>query len=104
MTARAGVRLSWAALLLTAAACLGGDPPSARPRTGPAPQPRLDGHGDPLPPGAFARIGTTRLWTRCKTPPLAYSPDGKLIASGEYDGKVHLWDPATGKDLLCLDG
>lgn len=44
---------------------------------------------------------------------LAYSPDGRLLASasielfdtGEsrYDRRIHLWDAATGRELLTLD-
>jgi WD40 repeat protein len=30
---------------------------------------------------------------------VAYSPDGKTLASGSYDKTIKLWDVATGKEL-----
>ncbi len=64
--------------------------------------PRTDDYGDPLPPGAVARLGTVRLrhvlrdgsGASC----VAFSPDGKTLVSG---GDVGLcaWDVATGKNL-----
>jgi RNA polymerase sigma factor (sigma-70 family) len=35
---------------------------------------------------------------------IAYTSDGKLVASGSQDGTVRLWDPATGKEVHRLDG
>jgi WD40 repeat protein len=35
---------------------------------------------------------------------VAYSPDGKSIASGNDDGTVKLWDPATGLERCTLVG
>jgi WD40 repeat protein len=35
---------------------------------------------------------------------LAFSPDGKLLAAGEVDKHVRVWDSGTGKQLALLDG
>jgi RNA polymerase sigma factor (sigma-70 family) len=36
---------------------------------------------------------------------LAFSPDGKTLAAGEWDGgKVHVWDAGTGKEIKTLQG
>ncbi|HEY7427195.1 MAG TPA: hypothetical protein VH682_23375 [Gemmataceae bacterium] len=56
-----------------------------------------DALGDPLPPEARARLGTTRFWQR-GIPGFAFSPDGKtLVSSGEDD--VYVWDLLTGREV-----
>jgi WD40 repeat protein len=58
-----------------------------------------DLHGDPLPPGAVARLGTARFRPGRGTWALAYSGDGKLLASAHDDNHIELWEAATGKHL-----
>ena len=98
------------ALLLACVAGLGlggaswrGTPPAPPHEEGlsqPAPR-RLDCQGDPLPPGAVARLGSARWRHGGQVYGLAYSPDGKVLATGG-SRDVQLWDVRTGKELRRL--
>jgi RNA polymerase sigma factor (sigma-70 family) len=57
-------------------------------------QSRVDGDGNPLPPGALARLGTTKL--RPMASALAFRDDRTLVTCGSYR-IVRFWDVATGK-------
>src|SRR4051812_9423465 len=60
--------------------------------------PALDRHGDPLPAGAIARLGTSRFRTGGYTPGAQMSPDGRLIAVSVGQG-FRLFDTTTGKEV-----
>src|SRR5205823_3534926 len=58
---------------------------------------RVDLYGDPLPPGAVARLGTIRL-RHHDASGVTFSKDGKrLISFSSWDGAVCVWDAASGK-------
>jgi hypothetical protein len=71
------------------------------------PKPGADLYGDPLPPGAVARLGTTRfrmgMWPKQLTP----SPDGKLlVTAGHNNGEAEyltVWDAATGRGVRRVE-
>jgi RNA polymerase sigma factor (sigma-70 family) len=68
------------------------------------PSPRfLDPDAGPLPADAVARIGSPRLRHAGDVTELAYSPDGKWLASvstSHADATARVWDAATGKEQL----
>ncbi len=66
--------------------------------------PRMDRHGDALPDGALARMGTLRLRHGGRVRSVAVSPDGKLFASSAADRTVRIWQAATGKELHRFQG
>ncbi|HEV3259802.1 MAG TPA: WD40 repeat domain-containing protein [Gemmataceae bacterium] len=56
------------------------------------------------PPGALAQLGRPHSGHDSAVDSVAFSPDGKRLAAASYDRKIHLWDPATGKEVLQLVG
>src|SRR5262249_13347197 len=75
------------ALILTCAAAPADDAPAK------------DAYGDPLPAGALARLGPTRLrHPGGAVSSLAYLPDGKGIVSAGAGPNVVLWDVSDGKE------
>src|SRR5436305_2885444 len=65
-------------------------------------KPAVDLHGDALPAGAIARLGTVRL--RHGAHGLAFAPDSKTFASAGSDHHIRIWEVASGKELLRLEG
>lgn len=97
------VRASLAFVLLSAASVIADSPP-VRPvaptPTGPA---KRDRHGDPLPPGAITRYGTIGLRHGTEPRQLAFSHDGKLLASvSSAEDGIRLWNTTTGQEVARL--
>lgn len=84
---------------LLASQALEVSPPPAAASAAPAEAPRLDGHGDPLPPGVLARLGTVRLRHRGAPSQVVISADGKFLISCGQGGIVSQWDAASGKEV-----
>jgi WD40 repeat protein len=51
----------------------------------------LTGQGDARTLGAFEYAADDR-----STPPIAFAPDGRFVATGDADGRVRIWDAETG--------
>jgi WD40 repeat protein len=64
--------------------------------------PRLDRRGDPLPPGAVVRLGSTRLQLLAGADEVTLSADGKLVAAATrlLGARIRVWEAATGR-LVC---
>ncbi len=63
---------------------------------------RLDVHGDPLPLGAAARLGSVRFHHEGDIKAMAFSPDGKAVVAACNENKglaLRFWETATGKEL-----
>jgi RNA polymerase sigma factor (sigma-70 family) len=72
-----------------------------------ASRPFVDVFGDPLPPGVVARLGTSRLRPGGSIGRMAFSPDGKQLASWHENGNVTngltIWNVADGRELRRID-
>lgn len=62
-----------------------------------SPQGGVDFHGDPLPPGARARLGSLRWRTAGEIGQFAMAADGKTIAVASGDDAVSIFEAATGR-------
>jgi len=62
---------------------------------------RIDRHGDPLPEGAVARLGTLRFRAPDDVTRLAFAPDGKTLAVASHAG-LFLYDAGSGRRIRRL--
>jgi WD40 repeat protein len=62
-----------------------------------------DRHGDPLPPGAVARLGTIRFRHPSNIVFAAFLPDGKHILSVSDGGMVSVCEYPSGKEIRHLE-
>ncbi|QJW99067.1 sigma-70 family RNA polymerase sigma factor [Frigoriglobus tundricola] len=77
------------------------DPPEpAAPTTEVVPRPLLDRLGDPLPPGAVARLGTRRMFGGLDQRWAAFSHDGKQLATLDYSWFTTIFDATTGRTVV----
>jgi WD40 repeat protein len=93
---------SWAAVVVGLHFLAAG--PGDQPKPDQDGQGRTDRYGDPLPAGAIARLGSLRFRHGQHIVAIAYSPDGKTIASAGADGRIVLHDPSTGKKVRSFRG
>src|SRR5262245_53208383 len=90
---------SFACLVLVLGGCLVGFLAAATERPG------TDTHGDPLPAGAISRLGSLRWYHSDLLTAVAFSPDGKALATAAGTGStIRLWEIPSGKPLQTLTG
>jgi RNA polymerase sigma factor (sigma-70 family) len=68
------------------------------------PQGHVDRCGDPLPPGAVARLGTVRLRHGGQVFGVAFAADGPTLISHGGDAVLRFWDLATGQQRRLFPG
>ncbi|MFL5339593.1 MAG: WD40 repeat domain-containing protein, partial [Gemmataceae bacterium] len=69
----------------------------------PAEEPRSDAAGDPLPPGAVARLGTLRWRATSTISFAAFLPGDRELLTLSEDYLATIWDAATGRELRRFD-
>src|SRR5688572_5285918 len=84
------------ALTLIIAALVASHEIFAQPQTA---SPAKDAHGDALPEGALARMGTVRWRHGDNVTFVAFTKDAKGVVTASQDGVVRLWDRDTGKEI-----
>ena len=72
-------------------------PASARPAS--SEHVRKDRYGDPLPPGAIARLGTVRLRHQGVISAAVFMPDGKTVIVADPAGGIISWDVASRRKI-----
>jgi WD40 repeat protein len=70
---------------------------------GVADTPRTDAHGDPLPEGVVARLGTVRWRAGSAVALSAFLPDGKSLLTVSQDYIAQVWERDSGKELRRFD-
>jgi WD40 repeat protein len=64
---------------------------------------RVDADGEPLPPGAIVRLGTTRFRRGGMPTGVAFLDANTLVSSGS-DGFLRVWHAPDGRQLRAIDG
>ena len=64
---------------------------------------RPDPNGDPLPPGALLRLGSTRWRATGRVYMIAYLPGGKSLLTVDQNHMAQVWDAATDTELRRID-